>query len=61
MKLVYSMKELSGISCFHTFVDDYPNLLLLVRLKNGTIIGAYSEAGLSKGSSAHNRGTGFLF
>jgi hypothetical protein len=33
----------------HQFIDDIPNILLLVKMKNGQIIGGFSERAMTKG------------
>lgn len=52
-KKILQFKQLFGFQQFreakinfHFLVDDRPHLLLIVLLKNETIIGAFSEAGL---------------
>jgi hypothetical protein len=41
-------------------VEDKPNLLLIIKLKNETILGAYSESGMTQ-QNKYNKNSGFLF
>ena len=55
--LLYSYPKMKKMS-FHEEVDNQNHYVLLIRLQNGMLIGAYSQQGLTKDQT--NTGNGFI-
>ena len=57
--LVYQYDVLNSTN-YHKYIDGHPNLLLIIKLKNGYIVGGFTEDPFEKGSDMKNK-RGFLY
>ena len=58
-KLVYAFDPLNTTN-FHRYIDGLHNLVILIKLCNGIVLGGYSSAAIEKGKSEKHK-KGFLF
>ena len=58
-KLIYKFDYLNKVN-FHNYFDNKPNIFLLIKLKSGKILGAFTHEAFSKDKKS-KPGKGFIF